>query len=278
MAMNEFVKRTISGAVFLAVMVAGMIFHPAAFGVLFLIVIYFAMNEFLGITMGESWKLQQKLGIFSAAVAFLLLMGVLFYGVPVKWLSLALLPFFAIPVSVVLARSHDQVEQVALVYAAMLYIGLPFCLAAFIVSGGGEFCGYLLLNFFIIIWCADVGSYSFGTLLGQKPTSRKLAPAISPKKSWWGFWGGIVTAVLGALVLNLVGWMPYPLVHCLVLGALVAVAGVCGDLFESVWKRRFGVKDSGNCIPGHGGMLDRFDSSLLAIPCVFVYLLIFGLL
>ena len=276
--MNDFIKRTLSGAVFLILMVAGMIFHPVAFGVLFLVVLYVAMSEFLTITMGDSWKLQQKLAIFAAAAAFLLVMGIRFYGIPYKWLALAFVPFFAIPVSVIMASSHEQVEQVALAYAAMLYIGLPFCLAAVMVSGGGEFSGYLLLNFFIIIWCADVGAYSLGTLFGQKPTSRKLAPSISPKKSWWGFWGGIMTAVIGALVLHLVGWMPYSLVHCLVLGVLVSVSGVCGDLFESVWKRRFGFKDSGNCIPGHGGMLDRFDSSLFAIPAIFVYLLLFGLL
>jgi phosphatidate cytidylyltransferase len=85
-------------------------------------------------------------------------------------------------------------------------------------------------------------------------------------------------AVFGAFILYLVGWMDYPLVHCLILGALVAVTGVCGDLFESVWKRRYGFKDSGNCIPGHGGMLDRFDSSLFAIPSAFVYLALSGLL
>ena len=72
--------------------------------------------------------------------------------------------------------------------------------------------------------------------------------------------------------------MEYPLVHCLILGAIIPAAGVCGDLFESLWKRRFGFKDSGNCIPGHGGMLDRFDSSLFAIPVAFVYLTLTGLL
>ena len=262
----------------MALMVAGMVFHPVAFGVLFLLALYVSIREFQTITMGEQWKLQQKFAWLAACAAFILMMCHCFYGLELRWLSLALLPLFAIAVSVVLSPSHDSVEVVALSYASVLYVGLPFCLMPLMVSGDGIFRGAVLLNFFILIWCSDVGAYSLGTLLGQKPDSKKLAPAISPKKSWWGFWGGIATAVLGALILYLVGWMEYPLVHCLVLGALVAVAGVCGDLFESVWKRRFGVKDSGNCIPGHGGMLDRFDSSLFAIPTVFVYLCIFGLL
>ena len=82
---------------------------------------------------------------------------------------------------------------------------------------------------------------------------------------------------MAAVVLHFVGWMPFSLRHSVALGALVSVSGVCGDLFESLWKRHFGVKDSGNVIPGHGGMLDRFDSSFLAIPFALVYLVICGL-
>ena len=277
--MNDLLKRTISGVVFLVVMVAGILLHPLGFGVLFLLVMYFAMSEFMRVTMGNAWLFQQKMAILTSSVAFCIIMGHCCYGLDLKWLVLALLPFCLIPLSVVFAPRHDGVERVALAYMAILYAGVPFCLTPFIVmSEEGVFQGWLLLNVFIIIWCSDVGAYSLGTLFGQRPTSRKLAPAISPKKSYWGLWGGIITSLLGAWILNLVGWMPYSLLHSLAIGLLIPVAGVCGDLFESVWKRRFGYKDSGNLIPGHGGMLDRFDSSLFAIPVVFVYLYIFGLL
>ncbi|MBQ9462840.1 MAG: phosphatidate cytidylyltransferase [Bacteroidales bacterium] len=277
--MSELVKRTLSGAIFLAVMVAGMLFHPAAFGILFLFVMYFAMREFMHITMGSEWLLQQRLAVIAACLAFIGISGMLFFGLDARWTLLALVPFFAIPLSVIFAKNHERVETVALVYVALIYVGLPFCLAQFIVYGpSGEFEGLKLLNVFIIIWCSDVGAYSLGTLLGQRPNSRKLAPAISPKKSYWGLWGGILCAVLASWILFKVGWLPYDLIHCIALGVVIPVAGVCGDLFESVWKRRFGFKDSGNMIPGHGGMLDRFDSSLFAIPAVFVYLFLFGLL
>ena len=277
--MSELVKRILSGVIFLAVMVAGMIFHPVAFGALFLFVMYFAMKEFMHITMGNEWPLQQRLAVIAACLAFIGISGLLFFKMDARWIAIALIPFLAIPLSVIFARSHEHVEAVALAYLALVYVGLPFCLAPFIVSGhSGEFEGLALLNVFIIIWCSDVGAYSLGTLLGQRPHSRKLAPAISPKKSYWGLWGGILCAVLAAWILYKAGWMSYDLIHCIALGVIIPVAGVCGDLFESVWKRRFGFKDSGNMIPGHGGMLDRFDSSLFAIPAVFVYLLLFGLL
>lgn len=276
--MNEFLKRTLSGIVFLSLMVAGMLLHPAAFGVLFLAVLYVSMKEFLHITMGERRRLQQRLAILAGAVAYILCVGNCFYGIDARWLAVVIPLVLLIPVSELFAPSHEDVEDLAYAYLSLVYVAGPLCLMPFIVSAGGDFRGYVLLDFFIIIWCADVGSYSIGTLFGQKPTSRKLAPAISPKKSWWGFWGGIALGLAGAFLLHLVGWMEYPLVHCLILGAIIPAAGVCGDLFESLWKRRFGFKDSGNCIPGHGGMLDRFDSSLFAIPVAFVYLTLTGLL
>ena len=276
--MNNFLVRTLSSVVFLIVMVAGILLHPLAFGILFLVIMYLSLREFLTISLGQRWLLQQKLALFTVAVEYLLVLGVRFYGLDIHWLAAGLVPLLSIPVSIVMTPNHDTVEDNGLVYLGLLYIGLPFMLAPVLVSGSGEFRGFVLLNIFIVIWLSDTGAYCIGTLLGQKPNSRKLAPAISPKKSWWGFWGGVVMAVVAAFVLNLVGWMDYPLVHCLVLGALISVASVCGDLFESVWKRRYGVKDSGNCIPGHGGMLDRFDSSLLAIPAAFAYLTLFGLL
>ena len=276
--MNDFLKRTLSGIVFLALMVAGMVLHPAAFGVLFLVVLYISMKEFLHITMGERRRLQQRLAMLAGAVAYILSVGICFYGIEMKWLAVVIPLVLLVPVSELFNPSHEGVEELAYAFVSMVYIAFPLCLAPFIVSSGGDFKGDVLLNVFIIIWCADVGSYSIGTLFGQKPTSKKLAPSISPKKSWWGFWGGIALGLLGAFLLQLVGWLEYPLVHCLVLGAIIPTAGVCGDLFESLWKRRFGFKDSGNCIPGHGGMLDRFDSSLFAIPAAFAYLTLFGLL
>lgn len=276
--MSNFWVRTISGIVFLAVMTAGMLLDATGFGALFLFIMYFCLDEFLGITMGRRWPLQQKLSIAAAEVAYLLVIAYCFFGLPVRFLSLSIVLLLVLALSIVMSRSHENVEDTSFAYMGVLYVGLPFILAPLMVSGGGEFRGFVLFNVFVIIWCSDVGAYCLGTLFGQKPASRKLAPSISPKKSWWGFWGGVVLAIAAASVLHFVGWMQYPLVHCLALGALISVSGVCGDLIESVWKRRYGVKDSGHIIPGHGGMLDRFDSALLAIPAAFVYLAAFGLL
>ena len=133
-----------------------------------------------------------------------------------------------------------------------------------------------MLAFFIIIWASDVGAYCIGMLLGKY--SKKLFPSVSPKKTWAGFWGGLVFAVLAGLILVWTGLWTYPWYHAVILSVIMHVAGVFGDLFESQWKRVCEIKDSGNIIPGHGGMMDRFDSALFAIPAGVIYLVIIGLL
>jgi phosphatidate cytidylyltransferase len=129
------------------------------------------------------------------------------------------------------------------------------------------------LSFFAIVWGSDVGAYLFGITLGQK-YGKKLFPSISPKKSWIGFWGGMLMAVAVAIILHYVGLLQFTILHCILLAVLLDIAGVYGDLIESQWKRHYNVKDSGNLIPGHGGLLDRFDSALIAIPIGVIYLVV----
>ncbi len=276
--MSNLIRRTLAGIVFLVVMVFGLIWDRTLFGALFLVILYVALREFYTISLGQRYVLQQKIGLLAAVASFALVAGVRFYGVDAHYLVLLLLPMLLIPLSCIFFPEREGFGDVALVYGGLGYIALPICLSPFIVMDGDVFDGWLLLSLFIIIWISDVGAYCVGTLLGQKPGSRKLAPEISPKKSWWGFWGGLAFSLIASIVLCRLGWLPYSLPHCIALGAVTCLGGVCGDLFESEWKRSCNVKDSGTAIPGHGGMLDRFDSSLVGIPLAVTYLALSGLL
>lgn len=131
---------------------------------------------------------------------------------------------------------------------------------------------FYVLLVFLVIWVNDSAAYFIGTKLGQK----KLCPKISPNKTWEGALGGFVfsvlTTVLAGWVMNFFLTPNFTLVQLLVLGGLISLAGQLGDLAESLFKRDAGIKDSGNLIPGHGGILDRFDSLLFAVPLVYFYL------
>lgn len=276
--MNNLLKRTIFGALYLVVMVFGIIWDRAIFTALFAFILMVGLREFYAMGLGRRYIVQQKIATLCAILAYLNLAYRCFFGGQIDLWWVPMLLMFAIPVSTVFVREFEDFSSFGLIYAGLGYVALPIVLLPLVMMDGEVFDGWLLLSFFIIIWASDVGAYCVGTLLGQNPDSRKLAPAISPKKSWWGVAGGVVLGIGASALLSYLTWMPFPMIHCLALGFLVSAAGITGDLFESMWKRHFHVKDSGSLIPGHGGMLDRIDSSLVAIPLAYVYLLAFSLI
>ena len=153
----------------------------------------------------------------------------------------------------------------------LLYLFLPF-LCMIILSDGFHFDGLpLLLVLFISVWANDTFAYLWGISIGK----RRLLEHISPKKSWEGFFGGLIITVAAAWLLS--GW--FGLVSSsgwIIIALIIAVAGTYGDLTESMLKRSIGVKDSGSLLPGHGGLLDRFDSTLFAFPLVYLFVTLFG--
>lgn len=276
--MSNFWTRTLSAIVFSVVMVFGLIWDRGIFACLFITILVIALHEFYTMALGKRFRMQQVLGQLAGGIAFLVVAWHCFYGCDLRWLLVALIPLLLIPVSCLLLPSREGFADLSILYVGLLYIALPITLAPLVMMDGEVFDGWQMLSLFIIIWLSDVGAYCLGTAFGQGPKAHKLAPSISPKKSWVGFVSGIVFGVGAAVGLYYLGWLQYDLVHCIVLGAIVSAGGVCGDLYESMWKRHFGVKDSGKCIPGHGGMLDRFDSSLVAIPMAYIYLALIDLL
>lgn len=276
--MTNFVKRTISGVCFVAVMLAALLTNKIVFGVVMLLSLIVMMKEFLRMTCGKDYWFSQILSILAGATLFTLTFFFKAYNLPGKMIILAMIPVFILMINSLYVKDKSKFDKFANLYTAIVYIAVPW--TAFIFAAFGSdmhFNGTLLLSFFAIVWGSDVGAYLFGITLGQK-YGKKLFPSISPKKSWIGFWGGLATSVLVAFLLNKFGLLELPMMHCLILGLLIDCAGVYGDLIESQWKRYYEVKDSGNIIPGHGGLLDRFDSALVAIPLGVIYMVVFNLL
>jgi len=170
-------------------------------------------------------------------------------------------------------KATKQNQDIALVkkIIGFIYITWPFILLTLIAfyNDEGLFKPLSVLGIFLIIWSNDVMAYFIGKRFGKTP----LASKISPKKTVEGFAGGLLGSLIMALVL--VFTIPGIAWHWLAIGLIIGLFGPLGDLLESALKRKAGLKDSGSILPGHGGILDRFDAFLLAAPFVFIYLLLF---
>lgn len=175
-------------------------------------------------------------------------------------------------------KKENPINNWAYSTLSQLYVALPFALLNVLyfhanpASGEVEYNPILPLSVFSFLWLSDTGAYCVGSLLGK----HRLFERISPKKSWEGSIGGGIFAIIAAVVFaHFFDFMP--LLKWIGLAITVVVFGTWGDLTESLFKRTLGIKDSGNILPGHGGMLDRFDSALIAIPAAVIYLYVWTL-
>ena len=270
--------RTLSGICFLGVVLGSLLVSPWLFGAFQIFVLVAMLLEFYRMTMGNHYPISRSFAILAGVTLFALVFLVAMFPdkLSIKILGVAMLPLLGVMVGSLYTQDKTEFGLFSNLYTGLLYLAVPVALSNLIVFKDGGFDGSLMLSFFILIWASDVGAYSFGMLLGRN--GKKLFPSISPKKSWAGFWGGMVMAVVAALILQATPLLPIPWFSAVPLAVLMHIAGVWGDLFESQWKRVCDVKDSGSIIPGHGGMMDRFDSAIFAMPVGTIYLLSLGLL
>lgn len=260
--------RAITGLFFIIVLVGALLLGQVVFTAFFSLVGLAALYEFYGITKSENIKPNVLLGMLAAAVlAILATLHCLNY-IPIKFVGLSIPFFVLIFIASLYQKRSLAFNDIGLTTLGILYACVPFL---FFISLGfitGTFNFYIPLGFLIILWANDTGAYLSGRSFGK----RKLFERISPNKTWEGFIGGVLFAMLIALNLeryfgSLQKW------EWITMAAIIGVFGTLGDLVESMLKRSLNVKDSGNILPGHGGLLDRFDGLLLAAPLVFIFLL-----
>jgi phosphatidate cytidylyltransferase len=274
MEVSNLVTRTVSGAVFLCILLSGIIFHPFGYGFILLVIIVIGLHEFYGMLLPKSFSLRKILGYTIATVLF-----VLFYlkgfGLPVSgnYFWILVVPVAGVFVAELYARSQTPFSNISGVLLGVIYVALPLSLTTELTLYEGNYDYRIFLALFIFLWSNDVGAYCFGIMFGRKG-KHKLFERISPKKSWEGFFGGIITSLLAAFVLLSIWGERYAFdrIHWFILAVIVSLSGTFGDLAESMLKRASGVKDSGKIMPGHGGILDRFDSALFAFPCALAYI------
>lgn len=279
--MKNLIVRTITGVLFVAAIVTCFL-RPEAMILLFALVTGLTIWEFTGIVNDIEGVTTNRLITTVAGVYFFFSIAGYCSGiVPSAVFIPYLLTIVYLFIAELYTKASNPINNWAYTMLAQMYIALPFStinVLAFRATGDGVVYNYLLpLSVFIFLWTNDTGAYLSGSLFGK----HKLFPRVSPGKSWEGsIGGGLLVLAMAAAVgfyetsalhsgaadvaLSIPQWMG--------LGLVVVFFGTWGDLVESLFKRTIGIKDSGNILPGHGGMLDRFDSSLMAFPAAVVYL------
>ena len=280
--MNNFIVRTITGSIFAVAIVVSFL-NPLAMIFLFSLITGMTVWEFAGlVNERENVHINQ---FITSVAGVLLFLAMAVHARGLDTLNLAFVPWLAtiiyLLVSELYLKATDPIANWAYTMMTQLYIALPFSLLNVLAFQftNCDLPWLLPLSVFIFLWVNDSGAYCCGSLLGK----HKLFPRISPGKSWEGSIGGGVFVLLAAWLISFITTQKgittnLTTLQWMGMGLVVAVFGTWGDLIESLFKRTLGIKDSGNILPGHGGMLDRFDSSLLAIPAVVVYLFTLALL
>ena len=279
--MTPLLKRTIGSALLVVVLVGCLLLHPLLYAVLFACGMAVMMNEFYRMSIGRNTHTITRTMMIALCTAFFLAF-VLFrlYQIDMKWLLLAF-PLLAVVLIAVIFDKEDRIERLTaqdLCFPAVYLLPSFVISSLLLVSRDGAYSPDLFLAVIVLVWMSDVGAYATGMCFGQKDGSRRPAPTISPRKSWAGVIGGLVFTVVTAVCLHLLGIFSLQLWHWIVAALIVVVFGIFGDLFESLLKRHYGVKDAGNILIGHGGLLDRFDGALMAIPVVTVFFILVNII
>lgn len=277
MKLPNIVIRTLAGAIFVALLVGGIIFNEYTFTIVFSLLTILCLYEFYGLVEKEA-KVSKPLNIIAATSLF----GASFLYFNHQT-TIGFIIYLALMITVFISELYlkrdNPIKSLAYATLGQFYIAIPFSLANYLAysyistQNENEYHFIFILAVLVFIWVNDTFAYLTGMTIGK----HRLFERISPKKSWEGFFGGAIAAMATSLIfahycdqLSIPAWIGF--------AAIVVIFGTWGDLTESLMKRTLGVKDSGNMIPGHGGILDRVDSTIMAIPASVVYLAILNTL
>jgi phosphatidate cytidylyltransferase len=260
--LKNIVLRSVTGAFFVAILTGAILFQPVTFFALFLLVLVVGLWEFAKL-FPEGSKSLFYCGAIISVLTFCLSFFIAWGQIDSRFLAL-LIPFILwVFIQVLFTQTENPVQIIAYTFLPVIYLAIPLSLLCYLGFLGNEYSGKLLMAMFFLIWTNDTGAFISGITMGK----HKMFPRISPKKTWEGTIGGVLLTIAVAYVLSIY-WLPMSTLQFVLLAIVVSVFATLGDLTESMFKRAAGVKDSGNILPGHGGILDRFDSMLFVAPAV----------
>jgi phosphatidate cytidylyltransferase len=255
--------------------------HPVSFVLTGLILIAGGQFEYYRMVKGNGSNPQVVTGMLTGACLYILATLISLEILPARYLLTLILFFIASTIIELYRKQENPFASLAHTWFAVIYVAVPFTLMPFSAFGHSGlksilphdiiFSPGIIIGFFLLVWANDTGAYLTGVTAGR----HKLFERISPKKTWEGFFGGMALAIAAAWLLSgmlgVVGKTQW-----IIISVIVAIVGTYGDLAESMLKRSSGVKDSGSIMPGHGGFLDRFDSTIFSFPLVYLFIALFG--
>lgn len=274
--MKNLLVRAASGVVLAIVVMGALLYSHWSFGALLLAITIGGVGEFYKMSKAKGIDSQVVIGYASAAAIFGVGFDYFFndstYNIHLLLFLMLIMPIMFL---IELFRGGDRpLSNVGTTVLALIYVAVPMAMLTGVplLLTDGEWNSLAMILYILIIWSNDTFAYLVGVPFGK----HRLNERISPKKSWEGFFGGIIGAILASLVAAYIIDGSY--LVWIGVGLITSVVGCLGDLVESMFKRTCGVKDSGNILPGHGGWLDRFDGLIFSAPFVFVYLILVQML
>jgi len=267
---SNFKQRTLTGTLFVGVVAGAILWGSIPFFLLMFVINFLCLMEFYELVLPDKRWIEKYLGIIAGSIIYVMFALIFSADLSLAWYYHIIPVFMAMFIIKLFEKTHNEFSTLAFQVLGLVYITLPLVmlskmgyLNSFSYSAG------LPMGVFILIWTSDTGAYLAGRSFGKT----KLFERVSPKKTWEGSVGGLLLSLFVAYVIsqfdlfdtvNAIDWF--------IIACIIVVFGTFGDLFESLLKRNLHSKDSGNMLPGHGGVLDRFDALFISIPTVFFYL------
>lgn len=266
---SNFVQRSITGAVFVAAVVGATLFSEFSFFFLLFVVNFLCLLEFYELILPDKSWIEKYLGIICGSIIFLMFSLIFSANLSLAWYYNLIPVFLCLFIIKLFEKTHNEFTTLAFQVLGLVYITMPLVMLGKMgFLNSLSYSAGLPMGFFILLWSSDTGAYLAGRTFGKT----KLFERISPKKTWEGSLGGALLSGAVAFGLSYV-FDDVTAMDWIVISLLIVVFGTYGDLFESLLKRNLHIKDSGTILPGHGGVLDRFDGLFLSVPAVFFYLL-----
>jgi phosphatidate cytidylyltransferase len=269
--LNSFLKRSITGFSFVALTTLLILLSDYSLLLLLLLFNITAQKEFFKILETEKSKPIKSYSYITGSFFIILCFLYFKYSIDNNIFWLILIPIMFIFIKELFSSNDFPIKNISYSFLSLIYISLPLSLSFFVIYDNPYFSNQnynpeILLGIFVLLWIYDSMAYCVGVPFGK----HRLFERVSPKKSWEGAIGGAILTIIASGFFNI--FIPeIPLIQWIIIASIVVIFGTIGDLIESLFKRSVNIKDSGNILPGHGGILDRIDSFLFVNPWIWIF-------